>query len=248
MALGVWSSLAAVLVATATAAADTGADALEGQKLYDGLYKIGYHQDLRLSHARSIIAEQIVPMKEEIESILDVGCSHGLAVQSLWRAGIYSNGVDISNVAVGMANQNRTEGRKCQYEPCFQQADAARLPFADKAFDGILSTDVLEHVQPEEVHATCAELARVAKKYLFLKIAYKKEFVVSHLRTLEKQGLRVRGGALHATIMGPTAWIAEFWKVGFRVHGIGRDDAIIFIRTSCTTDRTSVPDGTCSTA
>jgi ubiquinone/menaquinone biosynthesis C-methylase UbiE len=248
-----WASLATIATATAAAYAapadgDTSANsALVGQKLYDHLYQIGYHQDLSLSHARSLLRE-IVQMKNEVASVLDVGCSHGFAVQSLWLAGISSNGVDISKVAVNIANQNRTEGRKCQYEPCFKQADAAHLPFADKAFDGILSTDVLEHVQPEEVHATCAELARVAKKYLFLKIAYKKEVVVSHLHKLQKQGLVVRGGALHATVMGPSAWITEFWKVGFRVHGVSMQDGIIFVRTSCTADGVAAPDGTCSVA
>jgi SAM-dependent methyltransferase len=241
--LAMWASLATVATAATTAPADVNAraTALVGQELYDHLYKIGYHDDLSLSHARSLIRE-VVKMKNEVGSVLDVGCSHGLAVQSLWRAGISSNGVDISNVAVSMANQSRTKGRKCQFEPCFQQADAANLPFPDKAFDGILSTDVLEHVQPEEVHATCAELARVAKKVLFLKIAYKKEYITSHLHKLQKQGMVVRGGALHATVMGPPAWITEFRKVGFRVHGVAMQDGIIFIRA----DGVAAPDGTVS--
>ena len=210
-------------VAAAGAAAELG-----GQKLYDALYQIGYHDNVTLTHAKPLVA-MILRMKGEIGSVLDVGCSHGFAVQSLWRGGVSSNGVDVSGVAAELANRTRTRGRRCAYHPCFQQADAAQLPFARGSFDAILLTDVLEHIQPDAVHSVCAEFARVTRRYLFLKIAYVKERVVMHINRLKKKGNVIRGGSLHASVMSRSHWIAAFSKAGFRLHDVVAA-GLVFIR------------------
>jgi len=209
-------------------AAAGAAPELGGQKLYDALYKIGYHNNVNLTHAKPLVA-MILRMKGEIGSVLDVGCSHGFAVQSLWHGGVSSNGVDISGVAADLANRTRTRGRRCTYDPCFQQADAAHLPFESASFDAILSTDVLEHIQPGAVHSVCAEFARVTRRYLFLKIAYAKEREVTHINQLKKQGNVIHGGSLHASVMSRSQWIAAFWKVGFRIDGVAAA-GLVFIR------------------
>ena len=49
--------------------------------------------------------------------------------------------------------------------PCFQQAPASQLPFADQSFDAIMSTDVLEHVLEKDVPALIQEFARVTRKF-----------------------------------------------------------------------------------
>jgi len=192
---------------------------LGGQKLYDALYKIGYHDNVNLTHAKPLVA-MILRMKGEIGSVLDVGCSHGFAVQSLWHGGVSSNGVDVSGVAADLANRTRTCGRRCAYHPCLQQADAAQLPFERASFDAILSTDVLEHIQPGAVNSVCAEFARVTRRYLFLKIAYAKERVVTHINQLKKRGNVIHGGSLHASVMSRSHWIAAFSKAGFRIHNV----------------------------
>jgi len=213
----------------AVAAAGAGAAAeLGGQKLYDTLYRIGYHDNINLTHAKPLVA-MILRIKGEIGSVLDVGCLHGFAVESLWRGGVSSNGVDVSGVAAELANRTRTRGRRCAYHPCFQQADGAQLPFERGSFDAILSTDVLEHLQPGAVHSVCAEFARVTRRYLFLKIAYVRERVVTHINQLMKRWNVIRGGSLHASVMSCSHWIAAFLTVGFRIHTVAAA-GLVFIR------------------
>jgi len=213
---------------TVAAAGGGAAPALGGQKLYDALYKIGYHDNVNLTHAKPLVA-MILRMKGEIGSVLDVGCLHGFAVQSLWHGGVSSNGVDVSGVAAELANRTRTRGRRCAYHPCFQQADADRLPFRGGSFDAILSTDVLEHLQPDAVPLVCAEFARVTRRYLFLKIAYAKERVVTHINQLKRRGNVICGGSLHASVMSRSHWIAAFSKAGFRINDVAAA-GLVFVR------------------
>ncbi len=91
------------------------------------------------------------------ETILDVGCASGHFLYDI--SIIFPNssctGVDIYNRAVSY-------GKKKYHNINFYIGDAHKLPFANKAFDLVLCTEVLEHVQePEKV---LFELKRVIKK------------------------------------------------------------------------------------
>jgi len=72
--------------------------------------------------------------------------------------------------------------KKCQGE-CFQQGSATNNPWPDTSFDAILSTDVLEHIETNDVPLVVSEFSRVVKKYLFLQISDKHE---SNTEPLEK--------------------------------------------------------------
>ena len=199
----------------------------QGKALYDALYAVGYHNNTKLHHANELLKALKRCQKDfnlDIKSMLDVGCSHGAAVEKLWKLGLAANGVDISARAVHMARDVResslpVEHNKCRSKPCFQVASAAALPFASDSFDGIMSTDVLEHVQPKEVKLAVAELARVARTVLLLKISNRPEGSVKELKIL-RSARQQRGESswssfnLHATIRGP-----EYWLRLFRAHG-----------------------------
>ena len=187
------------------------------------MYSTGYHSNLGLGHATFLVYELLDNTSfphHSIETVLDVGCSHGKAVKQLWEGGLHANGVDISTVAIALANKARRAGMRCVASfPCFQAAAASALPFPDRSFDAVLSSDVLEHVETNEVSKVVAELARVTTKLILLKIASgpSTEGAGSELRKLKGKGLAVPDN-LHLTQKPSAFWIAAFEKVGFALH------------------------------
>ena len=103
----------------------------------------------------------ILRLLEEIEfkSFLDVGCAEGYTVnlvRKLFNADTYA--VDIAPSGVKRARD--------LYAMPGAAADALHLPFADKSFDVVLSSETLEHVA--DPGAVIAELVRVARHYVIL--------------------------------------------------------------------------------
>ena len=82
------------------------APALDGVNLYDALYRAGYGKMQSIAHAAPLIQfmQKSKELTDEIHSVLDVGCSVGWAVKTLWAFGIESSGVDISAVAAAEAD------------------------------------------------------------------------------------------------------------------------------------------------
>ncbi|EOD15876.1 hypothetical protein EMIHUDRAFT_226321 [Emiliania huxleyi CCMP1516] len=214
--------------------------ALQGKELYEALYATGWGKDTRVSQGAKLL-HTIRNMRRQgaaIDSVLDVGCSHGNVVAELWQSGIVASGVDIARGAADLATSlhKPPHGRaSCNGEgrPCFQAASATSLPFRDGAFDAIASSDVLEHVDPSDVRAATAEFARVARNFLVLKIANRPEgSTLSGSRAgvgkfqgrTFKDALHQQGYAdrlptqLHTTVKGNEFWHEEFRRVGFALN------------------------------
>jgi ubiquinone/menaquinone biosynthesis C-methylase UbiE/predicted nucleic acid-binding Zn-ribbon protein len=96
-------------------------------------------------------------------SVLDVGCGFGALVHALLREGIDARGVDIAPVAIDHANAT-SPGR-------FQVGSILALPFPDGAFDTVVCTDCLEHLAESDVQVALRELARVARKNVFIVVS-----------------------------------------------------------------------------
>lgn len=118
--------------------------------------------------------------------------------------------------------------QKC-VDRCWQSASATSLPFASGMFNAIISTDVLEHLEPSEVDAATSELARVARTWLLLKISNRVESMSMHrlkapfANATFASELRRRHGRelppqLHTTVHGADWWIQKFREVGFERH------------------------------
>ena len=189
------------------------------------MYQVGYHKNIELSHATFLVYELLDSSNfpnYTINTILDVGCSHGKAVQQLWKGGKNASGVDISSVAVNRAISIRIHEKKhiqprCVFgTSCFQTSSATSLPFRDRYFDALLSTDVLEHIEPHEVKRAVTELGRVTKRFLFLKIANRLSND-NELYKLKQKGISVPHN-LHISIHETDKWLAEFERVGFKLH------------------------------
>ena len=177
-------------------------------ELYEDLYRHGYHANQNLSHAHNVL--RAIP--DTTPNVLDVGCSHGYAVAQLWNRGIEANGIDISPTAVRMATRIRAadEKGKCGGRACFSVGSASDIPFANNTFHTLISTDVLEHILPQDIDRAVTEMIRVTQAQMWLKIATMKEANTAPLKDAHKRNRFHEVTHLHTTIMSLNKWKEAF--------------------------------------
>jgi ubiquinone/menaquinone biosynthesis C-methylase UbiE len=78
--------------------------------------------------------------------LLDIGCGGGALVKALAAKGALATGVDPAAVGI---------------DPSLIRASAESLPFADRAFDGVIFQNSLHHVPEHLMNTALAEAARV---------------------------------------------------------------------------------------
>lgn len=92
------------------------------------------------------------------KTVLDVGCGLGVLVRALRRKGIEAIGTDFAPIL-----KEKAWKRKQTY---LQIAEASDLPFPDKSFDVVFSSDFFEHIPDEEIDQIVSEMKRVGKKVI----------------------------------------------------------------------------------
>lgn len=100
-------------------------------------------------------------------NMLDVGAGRGVFIAYARDAGIFAEGFDYSEYAVG------DEGRysRCKGE-WLRFHDATKpWPYGIEEFELIVALDFLEHIYLEDLGFVLNELFRVAEKYVFLQTA-----------------------------------------------------------------------------
>ncbi len=127
-------------------------------------------------------------------SVLDVGCGMGELVRTLLARGIDTRGVDIASRPIAHA-QALTPGR-------FSVATVLDLPFESESFETVVCTDCLEHLAEADVPRAIAELARVARRSIFLTIGTRPD----------------RDGCWHLTIRDRAWWEQRLLAAGLRKH------------------------------
>ena len=168
------------------------ADSFPYRELYDRLRRAGYHEhEDKTSH----LAPYVPWLKERLayQSVLDIGCSTGGSFPLIGLEGQEVWGVDVSTVAVERARALRRN---------VVQASATDLPFPDDRFDLVVSADVFEHLHEDDAADAAREAIRVARKYVFMKIA-------SQVDATEKWKA-IAGHPLHLTTR-PLAWWKQFF-------------------------------------
>lgn len=107
-------------------------------------------------------------------SILDVGCGEGFTLHKLQEAHIGKKleGIEYQEKAIKL-------GKKQYPDLLIKQGSIYELPYKDSAFDLVLCTEVLEHM--EDPKKALAELVRVSKKYVLLSVPNEPFFMLAQL-------------------------------------------------------------------
>lgn len=97
-------------------------------------------------------------------SVLDAGCGEGFLAAYLHAqdASLRIEGLDADPGAVAFAQEHHAGAAR------FQTGDVFALPFPDDAFDLVICSEVLEHLQ--EPAAALTELKRVARRHVLVTV------------------------------------------------------------------------------
>ena len=111
---------------------------------------------------------------KKVDSILDVGCGEGFTLNRLREKGIGKKleGVEYSKAAIEL-------GHKMYPDIKIKQGNIYQLPYKDNAFDLVLCTEVLEHL--DDPQKGLKELVRVSKKYLVISVPNEPFFMLAQL-------------------------------------------------------------------
>lgn len=175
--------------------------------IYEKLRLIGYHTQ---DHFASLLMPCIPWIVKNIpfNNVLDIGCSSGggLGAIQAFRSDVKIFGIDISFIA---ARNGYSLDRNIV---C---GSAINLPFKDKSFDLVVSSDCLEHIAPEDIDNMVEEIARVTKGYIFLRICTRPDTAAWG---------KIIGTPLHLTIKPLKWWINKFFNAWTWPEIINIDD------------------------
>lgn len=144
------------------------------QELYKKLYQKNpdYGSHFHGREACQFIANTLKP-----HNILDVGCGGNEFAKTMnSEYEIYAVGIDFASPFANIVGT------------CY------KLPCNDKSYDMITCFDMLEHIKEKNIEGTLKEFKRVARRWLFFSIGYKK-------------GRGFDGKMLHLTINNEKWWI-----------------------------------------
>lgn len=143
---------------------------------------------------------------------VSLGCSLALGVERLADRGFDAHGVDVSEESIKEA-LGMGRGQRCAQKPCIQVGSLTELPFEDNSFPAGLSSDVLEHIHPDDVQQVVKEISRVVTDRLFLRIS-----TVPEGRKMSLDGEPV---LLHLTVKPASWWVEQFETIGNWRHVSG---------------------------
>ncbi|WP_171030941.1 MULTISPECIES: class I SAM-dependent methyltransferase [Pseudomonas] len=150
-----------------------------------------------------------------VATVLDVGCGDGkISGQLAAATGSVVVGLDSSEQALSRLPFRGVKG------------SAQCVPFADSAFDVVISTDALEHMPEPEETAAWGELFRVARKAVMVAVPFREELLDAtaqcsscghhyhvnwHERSYDIEDLHRRapkGWRVHCTVLSGEPWSA----------------------------------------
>ena len=115
-----------------------------------------YHLPLTLAVQKDKMLRKLIG--KNIGSLLDVGC--GIGKYKVF-AKHYSVGIDIFENSLEMSKRNG-------YYSELILGDVRNLDFANKSFDGVICTDVIEHISKEDGYKLLDKMESISRKTLDL--------------------------------------------------------------------------------
>ena len=108
------------------------------------------------------------------QTILDAGCGEGFTLARIRLYGIRAKleGIDIRQEAIEL-------GRKIHPELTLREGSVYELPYEDNAFDVVLCSEVLEHLEDPE--RALAEIRRVARRYCIITVPHEPFFMMANM-------------------------------------------------------------------
>lgn len=129
-----------------------------GRDYWDGERHIGYG-GYRYDGRWRPVAEEIARhyQLKPGSKILDVGCGKGFLLYEFTQVvpDAQITGIDISRYAI--------ENSKEEVRPFLQEGNAAKLPFADKSFDLVVSLNALHNLYLDDLWSAIQEIERVGR-------------------------------------------------------------------------------------
>ena len=115
-------------------------------------------------------------------------------------------GIDISDVAVKICQEKNLNA---------SSSPSHLLPFNDLFFDAVLSTDVIEHVRPDDIDKTRSEISRILKPngLCFMRICVRAEKNRSYSNITSEYGLK----NLHTLVLEDSEWLNKFKDYNFSI-------------------------------
>jgi glycosyltransferase involved in cell wall biosynthesis/SAM-dependent methyltransferase len=116
-----------------------------------------------------VLADMLDILPSDVSSVLDVGCGDGLITNAL-PLSVKVVGLDPSEHALEHVRRETRCG------------SITELPFEDRSFDLVMTTDVLEHLPPDVLARAVQQLTRVARRYVLVCVPHREQFRANFTR------------------------------------------------------------------
>lgn len=123
-----------------------------------GLWTLQVLNPARIGFFDRVFTDKLSTTTKNRGRFLDIGCGGGISTEALARRGYKMTGVDLSEPSLDVARQHALESG---LEISYLHGSAYKHPFPPSSFDGIIMSDVLEHLH--DLPLAILELARVLK-------------------------------------------------------------------------------------
>lgn len=124
------------------------------------------------------ILNKLVSDKKRVYHILDAGCGEGFLTDL-----IYKNFKNVEITGLECVQEALDIAKRMNDKICFQQGNIYRMPYEDSAFDIVICSEVLEHLQ--HPNRALRELERVSGIALLLTVPDEPWFCLGNLLALK---------------------------------------------------------------